>query len=167
MPLVYGDLKRIARNHLRGESEALTLHTTALVHESYLRLVGGAGTDLHDRSHFFGLASRVMRHVLVDHARAKGAAKRGGGQVHVPLSSDSASKAPRTLELIVLDDALKRLGEVDERMERVVECKIFGGMTTRETARAVGVAPRTVERDWTLAKAFLHRELGASGDEEG
>jgi len=167
IPVVYADLKRIARNHLKKEPEGLTLRTTALVHESYLRLAGGDAGSPRNRSHFFAIASRVMRHVLVDHARARAAAKRGGGRMRVPLSPEAAPQSPRTLELIALDDALQRLGGRDPRMERVVECKIFGGMTTQETADAVGVAVRTVEKDWTMAKAFLHRELHPDPDGAG
>jgi RNA polymerase sigma-70 factor, ECF subfamily len=166
MPLVYGDLKRIARNHLRTEAEGFTLHTTALVHESYVRLAGSDGVSARDRAHFFALASRVMRHVLVDHARGRAATKRGGGRMRVTLSSEAVSQAPRTLELFALHQALGRLGELDERLERVVECKVFGGMTTKETAEAVGVAVRTVEKDWTVAKAFLRRELGPAHPDE-
>lgn len=160
LPLIYQDLKRIARNHLRSERDGHTLCTTALVHESYLNLVDGAQLSVRDRAHFFAAASRMMRNILVDHARARTAAKRGGDRVRVTLTPRSASDDPDSSpEMIALDDALKRLGNEDPRAEQVVECKIFGGMTTRETAEALGVSTRTVEKDWTVAKAFLHREL--------
>ena len=166
MPLVYEDLKQIARNHLRREPDGLTLRTTALLHESYLRMMGSAPASVRDRSHFFAIASRVMRNILVDHARARRSAKRGGDRVRVTLEPDADSETPRTLELLALDQALQRLGERDGRMERVVECRVFGGMTVRETAEVVGVAVRTVEKDWTMAKAFLHMELSSADVEE-
>ncbi len=165
-PLVYEELRRIASNHLRRESGRITLCTTALVHESYLRLCDGNAASPRDRAHFFALASRVMRHVLVDHARKKGAAKRGGDWVAVSLAPSVASQEPRTLDLIALDQVLGRLGERDPRMEQVVNCKVFGGMTSKETANALGVSTRTVEKDWKLARAFLHRELDASAARE-
>lgn len=166
LPLVYEDLKRIARNHLRAERDGHTLDTTALVHEAYLNLAGGS-LSVRDRAHFFAVASRVMRHVLVDHARARLAAKRGGGHVHVTLTPEAAAPPDRSLEILALNRAIERLAERDERLARVVECKVFGGMTTKETSAAVGVAVRTVEKDWTLAKAFLHRELHPERDAIG
>lgn len=161
-PLIYDDLKRIARNHLKRERGGHTLNTTVLVHESYLNLVDGKTASVRDRAHFFALASRVMRNILVDRARARGAAKRGGEHVRVPLTPESASTDAGGPEMLDLHRALERLGERDERLERVVECKVFGGMTTKETADAVGIGVRTVEKDWTVAKAFLHRELQPS-----
>ncbi|TVP78735.1 MAG: sigma-70 family RNA polymerase sigma factor [Gemmatimonadales bacterium] len=162
LPLIYQDLKRIARNHLRLERDGHTLCTTALVHESYLNMVDGAHLGVRDRAHFFAVASRVMRNILVDHARARSAAKRGGDRIRVTLTPRSASESPEASpEMIALDDALRRLGSRDPRAEQVVTCKIFGGMTTRETAEALQVSTRTVEKDWMVARAFLHRELEA------
>ncbi len=160
LPLIYQDLKRIARNHLRLERDGHTLCTTALVHESYLNLVDGSRLGVRDRAHFFAVASRMMRNILVDHARARSAAKRGGDRIRVTLTPQSAAERPDTSpEMIALDDALVRLGKEDPRAEKVVTCKIFGGMTTRETAEALQVSTRTVEKDWMVARAFLHREL--------
>lgn len=160
LPLIYQDLKRIARNHLRLERDGHTLCTTALVHESYLNMVDGAPLGVRDRAHFFAVASRVMRNILVDHARARSAAKRGGDRIRVTLTPRSAAELPEASpDMIALDDALKRLGEEDPRAEKVVTCKIFGGMTTRETAEALRVSTRTVEKDWMVARAFLHGEL--------
>jgi RNA polymerase sigma factor (TIGR02999 family) len=165
-PLVYDDLRRIAANHLRGEAAGHTLDTVALVHEAYLNLVDAQAVPVRGRAHFFALASRVMRNILVDHARARRTDKRGGEEVHVPLTPESAMRPPEPIsDLVALDRALLRLREHDERMERVVECKVFGGMTTRETAEALGVSTRTVEKDWTLAKAFLHQQLSPNADD--
>lgn len=163
-PLIYDDLRRIARRHLRSERDGHTLDTTALVHESYLNLVDIEPGSVRDRSHFFAVASRVMRNILVDYARARRSVKRGGDQVRVTLMSEAAS-APASgpeLDVIALHMALARLAERDARLERVVECKVFGGMTTREVSEALDIAVRTVEKDWTMAKSFLRRELSAS-----
>lgn len=158
-PLIYDELRRIARRHLRSEAEGHTLDTTGLVHESYLNLMDVEPRSVRDRPHFFAIASRVMRNVLVDHARSRRSAKRGGTRVRVTLTPEVASAAGVELDILALHMALERLAEHDPRLERVVECKVFGGMTTQETADALGMAVRTVEKDWTLAKSFLRREL--------
>lgn len=162
-PLVYDDLRRIAHQRLRAERPSHTLNTNALVHEAYLRLVDQTRTSFSDRAHFFAVAARVMRHVLVDYARRKNAEKRGGGAVRVSLQEEMAVEEPRFDDLLALDEALTALSEHDERMGQVVEHRFFGGMTVRETAEALGVSVRTVERDWTRAKAYLYRALRPSG----
>lgn len=166
-PLVYEDLQRVAHRRLRAERPGHTLNTTALVHEAYVRLVDRTRVEWNDRAHFFAVASRVMRHVLVDYARRKQAQKRGGGAVRVPLQEEMASVEPAFDDLLDLDDALSDLAERHERMGDVVECRFFGGMTVEETAEALSVSVRTVERDWTRAKAYLHRALTSGGHGEG
>lgn len=169
LPLVYDDLRRIARRHLGGERPGHTLNTTALVNESYLNLVSGEGPDGRDRAQFFALASRVMRNVLVDYARRRRARKRGGDRVRITLEPGLASVEPPVDDLLALDEALEWLGERNGRLARVVECRFFGGMTVAETAEALEVSTRTVERDWARARAHLHRFLegGAEEDPEG
>jgi RNA polymerase sigma factor (TIGR02999 family) len=166
-PLVYDDLRRIARNHLRSERNGHTLDTVALVHETYLSLADGDAVSVRERARFFALASRAMRNILIDHARARKAVKRGGDQVRVTLTAGVASESPEALaDIVDLHRALERLGERDPRMEQVVECKVFGGMTTKETAEALDIGVRTVEKDWTLARAFLHKELTGGRETE-
>lgn len=159
IPLVYDDLRRLAHRNLEGERADHTLSTTALVHESYLRLVDQARVDWRGRAHFFAVAARVIRRVLVDYARKRGARKRGGDRVRIPLAEDLRGKEPRVLELLALDEALTGLADHDARLERVVEYHFFGGMTMEECAEAMGVSLRTAERDWTRAKAYLHQAL--------
>lgn len=159
VPVVYDQLRRIARRHMAGEKSGHTLTGTALVHEAYTDLVALNGIDWHDREHFFAVASRVMRRVLVDHAVAKKAQKRGGGRSRVPLHEELAAIEQRPDDLLALDEALKRLSFLDERQSRVVECRFFAGMTIEETATALDVSPATVRRDWTAARAWLNREL--------
>lgn len=165
LPLVYDDLRRIAHNRLRSERARHTLNTTALVHEAYLRLVGQTRIDWVDRAHFFAVASRIMRRVLVDYARRRQADKRGGDAVRVPLEERMTSVEPRFDDLLALDEALTALTERDERLGRVVECRFFGGMTVEETAQALDVSERTVARDWDRAKTYLYDALAP--DEEG
>jgi len=167
IPLVYDDLRRIAHRRLEAERAGHTLDTTALVHEAYLQLVDQATATWRDRAHFFAVAARVIRHVLIDYARARGAKKRGGGSVVLPLREDLAGEEPRTIQLLALDEALSGLAEHDRRLEQVVECRFFGGMTMEDTAEAIGVSLRTAERDWTRAKAYLYRALGSSEDPDG
>jgi RNA polymerase sigma factor (TIGR02999 family) len=159
IPLVYEELKRVAHNRLRAEGEQQSLNTTALVHEVYLRLVDQTRVKWHDRAHFFAVASTVMRRVLVDQARKKRAAKRGGGSRRVALDATHLSLDQEIDALLALEDALVRLASVDERLCRVVECRFFGGLSEEETAEALGVTGRTVERDWAKAKALLYLEL--------
>jgi len=162
LPLVYGELRRIAHRQLAGEPDGHTLSTTALVHEAYLRLAD-QHTAWGDRAHFFALAARAMRRILVDYARRHRAFRRGaGGQ---PVALDAAEDAgllagqERAEELLALDEALARLAQLDPRLARVVECRFFGGLSEVETAEALGLSQRTVSRSWTLARGWLFAEL--------
>ncbi|MFO7588550.1 MAG: sigma-70 family RNA polymerase sigma factor [Gemmatimonadota bacterium] len=161
VPLVYEDLRRIAHRRLRAERTDHTLDTTALVHEAYLELVDQATATWNDRAHFFAVAARVIRNVLVDYARRQGAEKRGGDRVRVPLGPEAARTegGPGAVELIALDRALTRLGLHDPELERMVECRYFAGMTVPETAEALGTSERTVARNWTRARAYLFDAL--------
>jgi RNA polymerase sigma factor (TIGR02999 family) len=157
--LVYDDLRRIAHKRLQAERDDHTLDTTAVVHEAYLQLADHADAIWRDRAHFFAVAARVIRNVLVDYARRRGAAKRGGGGVHIPLREDLAGVEPRTVELLALEEALSSLGKHDPRLEDIVECRFFGGMNMQDTAAALGVSKRTVERDWRRARAYRYDAL--------
>ena len=172
VPLVYNELRAIARRQLHRESQGHTLNTTALVHEAYLRFADQEGIGWRDRNHFFGIAAKVMRRILVDHARAHLTIKRGGGLQRVPLEpiaearingpfTSDALLAPgeRAKTLVALDEALSRLAAFDERLVGVVECRFFGGLTEEETALALGITARTVRRDWVKAKAWLRNAL--------
>ena len=160
LPVVYEQLRSIAHNHLTRERADHTLNTHGLVHESYINLVDGARVGWRDRGHFFAVASRAMRHVLIDHARKKAAEKRGGGSAPVTLNEQVVADGVRFDRLLAIDQALNRLEEHDPRLARVVECRFFAGLTGQETADATGTSLRTVERDWTRARAYLKRELG-------
>lgn len=162
IPLVYDDLRRIAHRRLRAERSGHTLDTTAVVHEAYLRLAESPESTWQDRAHFFAVCARVIRHVLVDYARRRGAIKRGGDVVRVPLREELAGRSTRIATLLSLEEALASLEQHDMRMARVVECRYFGGLTVEETAEALGSSRRTVERDWTRAKAYLYRALEGS-----
>jgi RNA polymerase sigma-70 factor, ECF subfamily len=156
-PLVYEELHRRAHWHMRRENPGHTLQTTALVNEAYLRLVDMRQVSWRDRAHFFALASRVIRHVLVDAARSRRSLKRGADASPEPLDEDLLlSENP---DIIALDDALRALSAIDERKNQVVELRFFGGLTVEETAEVLGVSTETVKRDWKLAKAWLRREL--------
>jgi RNA polymerase sigma factor (TIGR02999 family) len=158
MPLVYSELRAIAHRQLRGERGDHTLSTTALVHEAYLRLLGQTQVDWHGRAHFYAIAARVMRRILVDYARRRGAKKRGVLPA-VPLD-DALTVVDDQAELVVaLDDALTRLAAFDERQSQVVQYRFFGGLTEEEIATLLGVSTRTVRNDWVKAKGWLHRDL--------
>ena len=162
IPLVYDDLRRIAHHRLSSERDSHTLDTTAIVHEAYLRLVSSTGQSWNDRTHFFAIASRVIRNVLTDYARQHKALKRRGSVIRIPLRDDLVgddNPAQREVDLLALDEALTRLASHDIRLEQVVECRFFGGLTVSETADALGTSSRTVERDWTRARAYLYRAL--------
>ncbi len=159
--LVYEDLRRIARAHLRGSATG-TLGTTAMVNETYLKLAGAENRSWSDRVHFFSVASRAMRQILVDHARRKLTAKRGGGQAHITLDEERAGGQAHVFEVLALDQALDRLQELDERLVRVIEFRFFGGLSVEETAGLLGVTDRTVKRDWRKARSLLHTWLQES-----
>jgi RNA polymerase sigma factor (TIGR02999 family) len=161
IPLVYGDLHRMARRHLGRERPGHTLQPTAIVNEVYLRLVGGQGGDWQNRAHFFGAAARSIRRILVDHARARRAKKRGG-QGASTLLDTNVMVEPRSVDVIAVDDALEKLSALDPEQARVVELRFFAGLTEDETAEALGISTRTVHRKWLSAKAYLHRELTVS-----
>jgi RNA polymerase sigma factor (TIGR02999 family) len=160
---VYDTLKGIARRQLSHHRHGAALSTTELVHEAYFKLAGRGGQSWEDRVHFCGIAANAMRQVLVDHARQRNAAKRGGGADPITLTAGLGSVEPSVVDVLALDQALDRLGERNERLRRVVEYLFFGGMTQEEVAAALGVSTRTVERDWLKARLFLHRELHAGG----
>jgi RNA polymerase sigma factor (TIGR02999 family) len=159
VPLVYEDLRRIAHRRMSLERADHTLNTTAVVHEAYLKLVDQATATWRDRAHFFAVAARVIRHLLIDYARERSALKRGDGAIRLPLDERLQGEEPPTVELLALDEALTRLGEMDERLERVVECRFFGGMSMKETAETMGTSLRTAERDWQRARTYLYRAL--------
>jgi len=161
IPLLYGDLKRLAAGQLRRGAPAMTLGATGLVNELYLKLVNQEGLDARDRGHFLAISARAMRQVLADAARRKAAAKRGGGQAAVTFEDDMSLADTDAAQLVDLDDALGRLAEVNERLARVIECRFFGGLSEQETADALDTSLRTVQRDWMRARAWLQEELGA------
>jgi RNA polymerase sigma factor (TIGR02999 family) len=158
-PLVYDELRRIAHHHLARESGNRTLGTTELVHEAYLRLIDQTRVEWSGRAHFMGIAAIAMRRILVDRARSRQRLKRGGVSIRVPLESIDLSTDERADLVVALDEALGRLRALDERQARVVECRFFGGMTEDETGAAIGVAVRTVKRDWAKARSWLYTEL--------
>jgi RNA polymerase sigma factor (TIGR02999 family) len=158
VPLVYDELRRLAGRAMQRERTDHTLQTTALLHEAYLRMLG-ADVEWEDRAHFYAVAAQTMRRILVDHARARGRDKRGGGSVRVPLEEGLAQAAASTPDVVALDEALSRLSTLDERKAKAVELHYFGGLTYDETARVLGVSPATVDRELRLAKAWLYREL--------
>ena len=158
-PIVYEELKRVAHRHLRGELTGHTLQTTALVHEAWLEMAKLDHIRWPGREYVLAAASQAMRRVLIDYAVARKAQKRGGGEVAEPLDDAIAMAVSRSDELIALDEALNRLATVNNRYARVIECRFFGGMSVEETAQALGTSPATVKRDWTLARAWLNREL--------
>jgi RNA polymerase sigma factor (TIGR02999 family) len=159
MPLVYGELHRVAARSLRRERGRQTLQTTALVHEAYLRLFKGQPVSFQDRAHFLAIAARSMRQILIERARARGASKRGSGRGPITLDESLLTDTPRPIDFLDLDNALNRLAALDDRQARIVECRFFGGLTVEETAEAIGTSPATVKRDWTTARAWLYREL--------
>lgn len=159
IPIVYQELRKIASRYLRRERGSHTLQTTALVHEAYLRMVGGSHAAWQDRTHFFAVAATVMRRILVDHARSRGAGKRGGRQVRVEWKDALAFVEGRLDEVLAVDEALSRLSRWDARQGQVVELRFFGGLTEAEIADLLGLSLRTVKRDWSLARAWLRAEL--------
>jgi RNA polymerase sigma factor (TIGR02999 family) len=160
VPLVYRDLRRLAAGYMKGERVDHSLQPTALVHEAYVRLIDQRQVKWRDRAHFFGVAAGMMRRILVDHARVRRAEKRGGGCQRVTLAEDEvADTAPVEIDVLALHDSLERLAAFDSRQERIVELRYFGGLTIDETAEVVDLSAATVVREWTIAKAWLRRDL--------
>jgi RNA polymerase sigma factor (TIGR02999 family) len=164
VPIVYDELRRQAAGYLRRERVGHTLQTTALIHEAYLRLVDQKNVQWQNRAHFFGIAAQLMRRILVDHARTKKRAKRGGSDVRVSLNEATLTTQGQDLDIVALDEALEHLAEIDEQQSKIVELRFFSGLTVEETAEVLGISPATVKRDWSMAKAWLHREI--SGEVE-
>ena len=160
MPLVYEELRRLARHYMSRERPGHTLQSTALVNEAYLRLVEQEGMRWENRAHFFGIAARLMRQILVEHARSRQAAKRGGGQYRLSLSKVDRVASRPDVNLLALDEALGRLEALDPQKSRIVELRYFGGLGIEETAEVIGVSPATVKRDWSMARAWLRCEIG-------
>ena len=159
MPLVYEELRRVARRQLRGERTDHTLTTTALVHESYLKLAGQTHAEFNDRAHFLAVAAQAMRRILIDYAREHRAERHGGNFRRVDLADAVGTAVENAETLLAVHEALTRLEQLDARQSRVVECRFFGGMKEEDIAKALGVTARTVRRDWTKAKAWLYAEL--------
>lgn len=159
LPQVYSELRRLANYYMRQERPGHTLQPTALVHEAYLRLVGDIEIDWQNRAHFFGIAAVRMRHILVEHARSRQAAKRGGGEYKLSLGAADRLAESRDVNLLALDDALRRLEALDPQKVRVVELRYFGGLTIEETAEALKISPATVKREWSMARAWLRSEI--------
>jgi len=160
MPLVYHELRRIAQHHMSGQPPGHTLQPTALIHEAFVKLIGGGEKNFRNRTHFFAVASMAMRQVLVNHANARLARKRGGGAVNVSIDDEEAAVQREATNVLALDDALKTLHVMDPRKSRVVELRYFGGLSIEETSEALGISTVTVTRDWQAARAWLARELG-------
>jgi len=160
-PLVYNELHRLAGSYMRGERADHTLQTTALINEAYLRLVDMKNMEWQGRAHFVGVCAKLMRRILVDFARSRNYAKRGGRVYHVPLEGAVAVSKGRSVDIVALDEALTRLTSFDPRKSRIVELRFFGGSSLKETAEVLGVSTRTVDREWSLAKAWLHREVSS------
>ncbi|HET9712952.1 MAG TPA: sigma-70 family RNA polymerase sigma factor [Pyrinomonadaceae bacterium] len=159
MPLVYDELHRLANRYLRHERPGHTLQTTALVHEAYLKLVDETNTSWQSRTQFFAAAAQVMRHILVDYARSRKALKRGGDHYRCSLDESVISTEEKDPDLLTLNEALDSLAAIDPQQSRVVELRVFGGLTVEETAEALGISPRTVKREWSMAKAWLYNQM--------
>jgi RNA polymerase sigma factor (TIGR02999 family) len=162
LPLVYDELRRLARHYLQSERSSHTLQSTALVHEAYLRLVGQESLAVESRAHFFGIAARLMREILVDYARNRGAAKRGANCLTLALDEAVALPQKREVDLIALDDALKDLAALDPRQSQIVDLRFFGGLSIEDTSSVLGISPATVKREWAVARLWLQREMNRS-----
>src|SRR6185295_7198425 len=169
VPLVYEELRRQAARYLRHERVGHTLQTTALIHEAYVRLVDQRNVHWQNRAHFFGIAAQMMRRILVDHARTKKRAKRGGSDIRISFTEAALKTPDRDLDIVALDEALERLAQIDEQQSRIVELRFFSGLTVEETAEVLSISTATVKRDWSMAKAWLHREISGEviKNEEG
>jgi RNA polymerase sigma factor (TIGR02999 family) len=161
VPLVYDELHRIASRQLASRGGPHTLQSTALVNEAYMRLASKSSVAWNDRTHFFAVAARIIRGVLVDHARANLAAKRGSGEITLNLDDAEAATEPRTVDLLALDETLERLGQLDPQQASIVELRFFSGLSIEETAGVLGVSSATVKRDWTMARTWIFKELSA------
>jgi RNA polymerase sigma factor (TIGR02999 family) len=159
MPLVYDELRRLAASYLRRERPGQTLQATALVHEAYLRLLRDRQQSWQNRAHFLAIAARSMRQILVERARARDSLKRGGDHARITLDEELVAGEGPSVDVVAIDAALQRLAALDRQQARIVELRFFGGLTVEETAEALGVAPATVKRHWSVAKAWLRREL--------
>lgn len=166
MPIVYDELRRMARGYLRRQANGHTFQTTELIHEAYVKLAGQEKQSWQNRAHFFGVASHAMRHILVDYARSKNRQKRGGSAEQITLDENLTTTANRSEEIVALDEALNLFVELDERKARVVEMKFFGGLTNEEIAEVLKISPDTVKRDWRFARNWLLRELAGRGKEK-
>jgi RNA polymerase sigma factor (TIGR02999 family) len=162
MPLVYEELRHLARHYLRMERPDHTLQSTALVHEAFVRLVGQDPPEWKNRTHFYGVAARLMRQILVDHARAHGAAKRGGNSVKLALDENVSQSKSMDLDILALDEALTKLTQVSSQQCQIVELRFFSGLSIEDTSEVLGVSPATVKRNWTTARAWLFREMNQS-----
>ena len=159
VPIVYEELRRQAARYLHRERVGHTLQTTALIHEAYLRLIDQKNVQWENRAQFFGIAAQLMRRILVDHARTKKRAKRGGSDIRVSLGEANALARVQDLDVVALHEALERLEQIDEQQSKIVELRFFSGLTVEETAEVLNISPATVKRDWSMAKAWLHREI--------
>ena len=159
VPLVYDELRRLARYYLASQRSDHTLQSTAIVHEAYLRLAGRDNVHFENRSHFFAVAAQLMRRILVDHARRRNAAKRGSAHLTLLVDEAVEPSSQRELDLVALDDALKALAELDERQSRIVELRFFGGLSIEDTSRLLEISPATVKREWSTARAWLYEEI--------
>lgn len=166
LPCVYEELRALAARHLRGQPPGQSLQATMLVHEAFLRLVDQSNTVAEDRAHFLAVASKAMRSVLIDHVRRRTAQKRGGGRRRVPLDDTVAAYEARSGDLMALDEALIELAAIDEQFARIVELRFFGGLSVDETAETLGISTRTAERDWRMARAWLHDRLNKGESHE-
>lgn len=159
MPAIYDELKKIAAQYLRKERSDHTLQPTELAHEAYLKLIDISNVNWQDRAHFFAVSAQVIRHILVDHARAKATDKRGGAAERIVLDEAISFSNEQDTDLLALDEALKELATFDEQQSKIVELRFFGGLTIEETASVLRLSPATIKREWTLAKAWLHKNL--------
>ncbi|MBC8122108.1 MAG: sigma-70 family RNA polymerase sigma factor [Gemmatimonadaceae bacterium] len=164
-PLIYSELHSIASRYTRNEHPSNPLQATALVNEAYLRMIDQTRVHWRDRAHFFGVAAQMMRRILVDHARSRDAAKRGGGEYQFSLDEVCLPFKGRSEDLLAVDDALDSLARIDPRQSRMVELRFFGGLTIEQTAEVLDISPATVKRDWNMAKAWLYRELSGGRGE--
>jgi RNA polymerase sigma factor (TIGR02999 family) len=164
IPLVYAEMRRIAQRYMRQERKNHTLQATALVHEAYIKLIDQHSVNWENRAQFFGIAANVMRRILVDHARTRDSQKRGGGAGEISLDEALVYSPERSSALLELDAALDRLAAQDPRQAKIIEMRFFTGLSVEEVAEVLGVSPKTIKRDWSMAKAWLHRELRAAYD---